>query len=97
MEDKNNGVKSILTANIRKYRKALNLTQDKLAELSGLNSIADIEAGRSNPNLSTIIKIANSLDVEVWELFKDHNTSETKPSLSKTATKQMIRDLLEQL
>lgn len=62
-------MKAVLRANSRRFRKARNLMQEKLAELSDLNSIADLEGGRSNLNLSTIIKIANSLDVELGELF----------------------------
>lgn len=69
MDTRNTDVKAVLRANSRRFRKARNLMQEKLAELSDLNSIADLEGGRSNLNLSTIIKIANSLDVELGELF----------------------------
>ncbi|MBR2282580.1 MAG: helix-turn-helix transcriptional regulator [Spirochaetales bacterium] len=98
MDEKNNDAKAVLTCNIRKYRKALNLTQEKLAELSGLNSIADLEAGRSNPNLSTITKIANSLGVEVWELFFDADSSDNQSRhSSRTAIKQTIKELVDTL
>ena len=91
-------MKAVLIANIRRFRKARNLTQEKLAELSDLNSIADLEGGRSNPNLSTIIKIANSLDVELWELFYRNSDDSTLvfPE-SPEATKQMIKDLVDRL
>lgn len=94
MSERNDNVKALLIANVRKYRKSLKLTQEQLAELSGLNSIADIEGGRSNPNLSTIIKLANSLGVDVWELFYDA-TSEKLTST--VATKQLIKDLIDKL
>ena len=94
MSERNDNVKALHIANVRKYRKALKLTQEQLAELSGLNSIADIEGGRSNPNLSTIIKLANSLGVDVWELFYD-TTSEKLTS--PVATKQLIKDLIDKL
>jgi len=94
----NTDVKTVLISNIRRYRKARNLTQEKLAELSGLNSIADIEGGRSNPNLSTIVKIADSLDVKVWELFYySSNMANQVVSESPAATKQMIKDLVDRL
>ena len=94
----NTDVKTVLISNIRRYRKTRNLTQEKLAELSGLNSIADIEGGRSNPNLSTIVKIANSLDVQVWELFycNSNCVNHVVPE-SSAATKQMIKDLVDRL
>lgn len=98
MGKKNTDVKTVLISNIKRYRKARNLTQEKLAELSGLNSIADIEGGRSNPNLSTIVKIASSLDVEVWELFYCNSNGATHvvPE-SAAAKKQMIKDLVDRL
>lgn len=98
MDTRNTDVKAVLIANIRRYRKARNLTQEKLAELSGLNSIADIEGGRSNPNLSTIVKIANSLEVEVWELFYCNSDASCQVvPKSPEATKQMIKDLVDRL
>lgn len=63
MSERNDETKELLISNVKRYRKAQHLTQEKLAEMSGLNSIADIEGGRSNPNLSTIVKLANSLKV----------------------------------
>ena len=96
MEERNDNAKVLLTSNIRRFRKGLNMTQEKLAELSGLNSIADLEAGRSNPNLSTIIKIANSLGVEVWELFCNYSIHSDTDN-SKTVTKQKIKDLVDLL
>ncbi len=95
MNEKNDNAKAILIENIKQYRRAQGLTQEKLAESAGLNSIADIEGGRSNPNLSTIIKIARSLNVEVWELFYDRKTMTTL--VSQVATKQLIKDLVDKL
>lgn len=97
MDGKDNDAKVVLTSNIRRFRKSQNLTQEKLAELSGLNSIADIEAGRNNPNLSTIMKIANSLDVEVWELFYDGAADSPKNPSSKNAIKLKIKNLVDSL
>jgi len=46
-------------------RKKLNLSQRDLASLCGLphSSVARIESGKSTPNLTTLIKICNQLDL----------------------------------
>ena len=64
--------------------------------MSGLNSIADIEGGRSNPNLSTIVKLANSLNVEVWQLFFDAEKVDLK-KLSYESKRQLIKDLVDSI
>ena len=85
-----------MISNVKRYRKAQHLTQEKLAEMSGLNSIADIEGGRSNPNLSTIVKLANSLNVEVWQLFFDAEKVDLK-KLSYESKRQLIKDLVDSI
>lgn len=51
---------------IRKLRKEKELTQEKLAELTKIEvrSIVDIEAGKRNPTLKTLNKIAKALNVK---------------------------------
>lgn len=61
-----------------------------------MNSIADIEGGRSNPNLSTIVKLANSLNVEVWQLFFDAEKVDLK-KLSYESKRQLIKDLVDSI
>ena len=64
-------VQSIFAANVRKIRKELHLSQEKLAELSGLHRtyIGGIEQRRVNVSLKNIGKIANALDVDPSVLF----------------------------
>ena len=96
MSERNDKIKELLISNVKRYRKAQHLTQEKLAEISGLNSIADIEGGRSNPNLSTIVKLANSLNVEVWQLFYSAEKSNFN-DLSDKSKKQLIKDLVDSI
>lgn len=96
MSERNDEPKELLISNVKRYRKAQHLTQEKLAEISGLNSIADIEGGRSNPNLSTIVKLANSLNVEVWQLFYSAEKSKFE-NLSDKSKKQLIKDLVDSI
>jgi y4mF family transcriptional regulator len=52
---------------IRKKRDQMGITQQDLADRSGihLRSINNIEGGKSNPSLDTILKIAEVLKLEV--------------------------------
>lgn len=51
--------------NIKKYRLEKGLSQEKLAELTDLSSnyISMIERAEKTPSLTTLINIANALDV----------------------------------
>ncbi len=61
-----------LGKNIRKYRRAAELTQEALAEKCECSSsyIGQLENARSKPSLETLVTIANILDVTVDQLLK---------------------------
>lgn len=63
---------------IRKYRKAKNLTLLKLAEIIDVSEsfIGQIERGRNKPSLETIINIANALNVSVDDLLYSNLTAQ---------------------
>ena len=56
---------------IKYLREKKNLTQDKLAEKTGLSIdyIGKIEVSINKPGLRALIKISNALDVHIKELF----------------------------
>ena len=56
-----------LIKTIKKRREALRVTQDTLAELSGvgLRTLKQFESGKGNPTLLTLQKIADVLGLEV--------------------------------
>jgi predicted transcriptional regulator len=60
---------------IIKRRNMLNVTQEMLADLSGvgLRTIKKIESGKANPTLSTIQKITNTLGLEISIKIKENN------------------------
>lgn len=56
---------------IKELRESANLTQEKLAELSGLSLdyLGKIEVCINKPGLKALIKIANALNVPLKEIF----------------------------
>lgn len=57
--------------NVKKYRKAINLSQEELAERSNLHRtyISSIECFRRSIALENIQRIADALSIEVYKLF----------------------------
>ena len=62
---------NLIENKVRYWRKKRGLTQDRLAELSGLSrvSISEIERGTADPKISTIKALAKALNVEFAEIF----------------------------
>lgn len=60
---------SVITQQIKERREMLQITQEVLADLSGvgLRTIKQLEAGRANPTFNTLQKIADVLGME-WIL-----------------------------
>ncbi|MCT4599048.1 MAG: helix-turn-helix transcriptional regulator [Vallitalea sp.] len=67
MED----IKKLFGLNVRKYRLERNLSQEKLAEKSGLHRtyISAVERAERSISLDNIEKLANSLNIEPYQLF----------------------------
>ena len=62
----------ILAENIKLYRGRRNWSQAVLSEKAGLSIVylSDIERGNKWPYLDTLVKIAEALEVEPFELIK---------------------------
>lgn len=69
---------SELIKTIKERREALQVTQEGLAQLSGvgLRTLKQLESGKGNPTLSTLHKIADVLGMEVCLKLK--NVTHTK-------------------
>jgi transcriptional regulator with XRE-family HTH domain len=69
---------SELIKTIKERREALQVTQEGLAELSGvgLRTLKQFESGKGNPTLSTLHKISDVLGMEVC--LKIKNLTHTK-------------------
>ena len=68
-------LKDILSGNLKKYRQRRNWSQFTLAEKVNIstNFLADIEAGNTWVSAQTLVKLAQALEVEVFELLKPQN------------------------
>ena len=66
-----NSTKDIFRYNLKFYRNKLNLTQEKLSELSGISSdyLSEIERGKRTPSFKRLDLIASALDLDVYKLF----------------------------
>ena len=73
--------------NIKEFRKAKGLSQDALAEALFVTrqTVSNYETGRSNPDLDTLQKIAEVLEVDLsWLLYGKPMDEEKKASKKKT-------------
>jgi transcriptional regulator with XRE-family HTH domain len=64
-------VRELLSANIKTGRQRLGLTQEKLAELAELSTqtISDIEGCRTWVSETTLLKLAEVLKVDIFQLL----------------------------
>lgn len=71
-------IKIIFGTNLKRYRTVRNLSQEKLAELSGLHRtyISDIERFQRSISLDNIQKIADALQIEAYLLFMEEKQIE---------------------
>ena len=84
-----------LSQNIKKYRKG-KYTQEQLAEKIGVSAqnINDIEGKRRWPRESTLIKIADALEIEVYQLFIPNDLSNIQ--IETTDENEKIRTTIQQ-
>ena len=70
----------VFGTNLRKYREAMNISQEKFAELAGLHRtyISDIERFQRSISLGNIQKIADALQIETYLLFKEDEVNGKK-------------------
>jgi transcriptional regulator with XRE-family HTH domain len=91
--------KKLLGQRIKELRKSKGFSQEKLAEKAETspNYLSRIERGTDNPTLDMLIKLANALEVEMWEMFdfghvKSHKElKESIQSLIKTTNEPSLR------
>lgn len=83
---------------IRYIRKSKDLTQQTLAELTGLqlSYISDVERGERNISLETLYKIVTALDVPATDVFKFTSTEVVNELVEKRMVIESLRSLLNE-
>lgn len=63
--------KELIGARIKSLRQSLSLTQEQLSEKMDISPkyLSSIERGKENPTLNKLIKLADSLEIEIQEVF----------------------------
>ena len=97
-------LQQIFMANMKKRRKQLGLTQEKLAERCNTDPcyIRQIEIGRRFPSLKYIERIAQSLDIAPYLLFFEENCTINDermimPEKQKQKLKTLLKDNISQI
>lgn len=72
MEKHKENKRILLGRRLRDIRKAKGLTQEQLGSKADVSYkfIGEIERGQQNPSFDTLVKIADALEVELFELFR---------------------------
>lgn len=92
-----NELRKTLSSNIKKNRKILGLTQEKLAEAAGLSfqTINDIEGCRMWVSDKTIYKLSQVLIVDAYELFAPSPKVSPKTQIKNNINKNNFLSVLE--
>ncbi len=72
MKVKLDDLKEAISSNIKKFRKAKGISQEKLALISGIDRsyMSEIERCLANPSIDALLRISNALEVNTEDLFK---------------------------
>lgn len=75
---------------VRKLRQQRGITLKRVAQLSGLSDrfIIEVEKGKANPSLASVISLADALQTSVTDLLPSDNPTETQNS--STSVKQIL-------
>jgi transcriptional regulator with XRE-family HTH domain len=95
------GLREIFAHNLREKRRNFGISQAKLAEMVNVSThhIATIETARNYPTLDLVERMANVLNIEIYELFIDPLSSPVEMErLYQTVAKnieQVVGDAIE--
>lgn len=70
----------VFSMNLKKYRKAIGLSQEMFADKAGLHRtyISAIECGKRSIALDNVQKIADALEIDTYLLFVDNYSKNVK-------------------
>jgi transcriptional regulator with XRE-family HTH domain len=81
-------LRALFSANIKKFRNRRGWSQLNLAEKLDISSnfLSEIETGKGWVSPLTLVKIANALEIEVFELFQSGDDGKLLPAGAETET-----------
>ncbi len=84
-------IQQLFGKKLRELRRKRDITQEKLAELSGLSLqyIGEIERNRRNPSLTSMESLAEALDIPIGELFNLEEFQRSDKELRETLIRQI--------
>lgn len=87
-----------LSTNLKKARKMLSLSQEKLAEEAKISvqMMNDIEGCRRWPSEKTLVKLSNALQTDVYTLFLPEDSAEQVSQLQKQTIANDLQKLFSQ-
>ncbi|MBW1834944.1 MAG: helix-turn-helix transcriptional regulator [Deltaproteobacteria bacterium] len=92
-------IRQMLGSRIKDIRTKKGMSQEKLSEKMGINPkyLSSIERGKENPTLNTFIKLAQSLKVDIGEIFNfiQAEDSSKRKSLVKSLLKEADSEQLK--
>ena len=86
--------KRLVGSRIKELRTMRNYSQEKLAEVAGINAkyLSSVERGMENPTLNLFISLAAGLRVELHELFEIEQDG-TNPKLLRRKLKSFVEEI----
>jgi len=91
-------LQDIFVENLKNHRRKSGFTQAQLAEKVNVSThhIGMIELSRNYPTLELVERIANALDIEIYELFIDPLSPNTELEQLRHEIKSDTRQLLDE-
>jgi len=93
MKEKKPNLRLILAANLKKHRKMLNLSQEKLAEIANLSwqTVNSIECHRTWVSDKTLESLADALKIDTYQLLLPVIDIEPKTINHTEAVKKLVK------
>jgi len=86
-------LKDALGRNIKFYRFRKQFSQADLAEEAciSVTFLSNIERGNNFPQANTLCKLAEALDIQVWELFRGEGASDQENSVAVHISEDFVK------
>jgi len=93
MKGKKPDLRWILAANLKRHRKTLRLSQEKLAEMADLSwqTVNSIECNRTWVSDKTLESLANALKIDTFQLLLPIEDINSKAISSEEAIKKLLK------